>query len=722
MLVYYQAAAIMLGIFVLLAYLFIIGLSSFQVLVRLFSFTANARTRLLGMFAVLMTLSSVAGAMVIFYKLSVFGITLTFIINACFWWAVAFAAARSNQSPERSSLEADAKPNVITSPLQGWAGLGVIIYLLVAGYAWLILYYSRTGAKVLTPWQAIIPWYIYLFAAATLILGSLTFSRLSRNVILVLLMLHSFLLTGYLPLTQNFIYGADGWRHMANENRLLFEEPFLEAQLSLPDSRQISKFEIGRLSYSSFWGLSVIIARLTNLGLIAINKWLQPVLWSIFFPLIMYKLGRRFGWRGQRPLSLVWLGFLPFALQAGGAFTLPVNFGFLVWLFLFSLLLKRSEHRSGTQAVVLASFGILLIFNYSLFFILFWLAWALAELVGYWQRPKQLSASILLIFGLGVMVLFVGIEWGAGYSFINWNRQWLNSFKQLLGNFSGWYLATGPRPHDIPTGNIIFNQTPAYALVGNWFTAWRWWLVAFMLAFWLTLAGGIKNLLGQKKLPGVIVLLLAAGLAGSYIIARYFLNGEAILTRRLDIVLAWLFIILFFSGWMSLVSRVSARAGKAFVIALSLVALSGASAASYSLGPDTSTVSRDEYRAMEYVWQGEKNNLTHCVLADTYPLLALEAISSKNIIGGGFPISATFAQPERERFFESLLADSSVDTWRDILDLVKLNMCWLVAPKSTLRYNYFVKAEADNLREFGSVVVWKYTGPSVSVKKLETRN
>jgi hypothetical protein len=69
-------------------------------------------------------------------------------------------------------------------------------------------------------------------------------------------------------------------------------------------------------------------------------------------------------------------------------------------------------------------------------------------------------------------------------------------------------------------------------------------------------------------------------------------------------------------------------------------------AASYSLGPNTGTVSVDEYQAMNYIWEQEQTNDKHCVVAGTYPLLALEALSGRKIIGGGFPIDHNFAQPE----------------------------------------------------------------------------
>ena len=49
------------------------------------------------------------------------------------------------------------------------------------------------------------------------------------------------------------------------------------------------------------------------------------------------------------------------------------------------------------------------------------------------------------------------------------NIKFFEAIKQFIGNLLGWYVAAGPRPHDILTGNILFNQVPSYAFVPNLF-------------------------------------------------------------------------------------------------------------------------------------------------------------------------------------------------------------------------------------------------------------
>ncbi len=98
--------------------------------------------------------------------------------------------------------------------------------------------------------------------------------------------------------------------------------------------------------------------------------------------------------------------------------------------------------------------------------------------------------------------------------------------------------------------------------------------------------------------------------------------------------------------------------------------------ASYTLGPDTFTVSTNQLAAANYVWSQEKDNNTHCVLGGTYPLLALEAVSEKEIIGGGFPIDANFGQPEREILYNQMGAAISGNLQSSELIFPKTDYCW----------------------------------------------
>src|SRR3989338_4069105 len=174
--------------------------------------------------------------------------------------------------------------------------LGILAYLFLVSLGFYLLYISRTGESILSPWQTIHPIFIYVFFAATLLLGlMIVFPRLKSSNLLILLILHSLLLHSYLPLTHDLLYGADQWRHIANEEQIL--------QWNWPNKPVLSDgtqdgWNAGDLAYGLFWVVEAGMAKVTMLDLITINKWLIPILWSVAFPVFLYWIGRKIFWGG----------------------------------------------------------------------------------------------------------------------------------------------------------------------------------------------------------------------------------------------------------------------------------------------------------------------------------------------------------------------------------------------------------------------------------------
>ncbi len=606
---------------------------------------------------------------------------------------------------------------------------GVFLYIIL----WLICasqlfgVYTTALPGLVTPWQMLPSPYIYWFGAATLVLGFLCFAKLPAKVVLFLLCAHTFLLTSYLPATHEYFYNADQWRHLGQELNLVGGNNFTTVAPStvIPTEVEISvqpsklnfwqNLDIGRLGYAQFWSLGIIAKTFFNFDLMDFNRWFGPILWSLFFPILAFEWGRALGWKKSESLFLAWLGLLPFGLQIAGATTLPVNIGFLFWLFIILLAVKRRQG-DNLSLGFLFTLGILSIFGYTLYFILFWLAFAIFNIQYSILNIKSTLSHVLLVAVLLVAVLLIpAIELATGYSNFNPNINWLAQTRQAVGNFSAYYLADGPRLHDIAAGNILFNQTPSYAFVPNFLTQWRYWLFAFAILFWLSTLAGPISLCHPRNPPAggedpvavrkKLLSILFFGLLSGNIISRYFLSGENLLARRLDVTLAWLAIIMVASVIHHFVIPSEARAdeeslSKQLAIFTVVLIISLATAASYSLGPDTKTVSQDEYRAMEYVWSQAQSDQTPCILADTYPLLALEAISAKKIIGGGFPMGQNFSQTERVRLFNELKTRPAEAVMADSKILTRAGRCFGVAKDKEIRYNKETLA-----RKFGEIII-----------------
>ena len=686
-------------IVILLIYFFIFGQLAALLLRHFFNFAKNFSTFILGMFLVGITASWLGGLALIFFTWQPVTFASVLALNGLLY-VPALRYKKNSHSQDAGIAKSD---NIMK--VGAWTVFGIVVFFACLIYGFILLSQSRSGDAILAPWQTISPFYIYVFFIATFTLGLLIFSSLKTKILLFFLILQTFLLHSYLPMSHKFIYGADGWRHIANEQRFLEGKKFLQPQLAGVGERSSSVMEnfqskIGQLSYGNFWAASIMLAQIFNTDLIAITKWFLPVLWSLVFPLLLFEIGLLFGWNEKKSLFFSWLGLLPFAWHAAGSFSLPVNFGFLIFLFGFVLIVQRMFKQSVSgQILLLAFYGLGMLCGYSLYALLFWILWLAAELIAYISARHAFSWFLVLgAIALAILVIPV-IEVIVGYSYVDLNLNWLDQVKQSAGNFLGIYLASGPRLHDISFGNIIFNQVPSNAFISNIFIAWRWWVVVAMLAVFLSAVYGTRQILWHKNKLGVWFLLVASVVLGGYEISNYFLIGNHILSRRLDSLAALVLVLLCFYGLNSLLKHLKHRS----VIFVAVVCLfSFAITGSYSLGPDSNTLSDDQYQAMQYVWSQEKNQSTPCVLADVYPLLALEAISSKNIIGGGFPIDANFGQLERVRFLNRLSSDFDIKLSSDIGALINSDHCWLVAPKAVMQ-----NQRLGNSKNFNTISVVK---------------
>jgi hypothetical protein len=676
------------------------------VLRNFFGFDSNWRTKILAYFFTLLTLIWCGGVVVVFWVITPLSLLIIFGCTGLIAMVSKFWAERGLVVIEKS----DAVSEVKLVPSNIWFHLLSAVFLALVGYGFWILYQARTGVPLTTPWQTIGPVYIYVFAAATFILGWLVFSPFHSKILLFFLILHGLLLHSYLPLTHQLYYGGDGWRHLAIETRLAEGRPMTPVLSDSAGQSWIQRHDFGQISYTQFWGLGVILNKMLSASLLVINIWLIPILWSVIFPILLYELGRAWNFSKSSALFMVWLSALPFAWQVGGALTLPVNLGFLIFLFFLVLVFRRQQSFGRQQILIMLATMIGLALGYVLYAILGALIWVLAE----WFRLAQTKQwrywpwipAVLLAF-----LIIPSFEILSGYS--AWPNVWNSweSLKQFIGNFSGWYLASGPRVHDITTGNIILNQTPLSTFVPNIFSANRFWLVPTMLAWWLAVivawfknwrAGSSNDLAWQMFIGGTVV---------SYLVGRYYFVGDQILSRRLDNVLALVaiyLVVVFFQRWLVGFSDIAnPQRWKQWAL---IGFLSILMATSYSLGPDLQAVSADELSAIQSIMPALGTGISQgqpmCVLADTYPLLALEGISGKEIVGGGFPMGRNFAQLERVALYEQMRANPAAEIFYHARELTLANTCYFVVDKGKVVMNDYLKSKLP-VGEWGKIIIWK---------------
>ncbi|MFH1291887.1 MAG: hypothetical protein ABIH87_01685 [bacterium] len=677
-----------IGLVLLVVYFLLVSNWGKSVLVNLFDFSTKVwRTRILSGFLCFASLGWIGGIFVLFTRLSAFNIGAVFLINGLLWLFLSIWLG-SGSSIEENSLDLELNQIIEHVPK---AKIGVLIYLILTAIGFYLLNSSKTGQLLYSPWQAISGWYIYIFFIATLILGWLIFSKLNTRVLIFLMILHGLLLHAYLPLTHELLYGADQWRHLAVEAQIIQEKPINVILFDSSPKTFIQALNPGKWSYSQLWASEVIVARLLDFSLLSVNKWLVAILWSVLIPLLLFELSKIFVWPAlpagrhkKRGLLLIWLSFLFFPWQSLGSMTLPVSYGFLIWLLLIILLLKRMRSPQTKQIIILGVLLALSLFGYILYLILFVVAWILVELVNNINLKKIVFYPVL-IFLTAVFVPL--IEFLTKYSWFE-GLNFLSQAKQFIGNIGAVYLAFGPRAHDILGGNMVFNQVPYFAFVINGLLYWRIWLIVFMVVIILLAVLGWVKLLNSRSKPKIWLALISAGLWISYFIGFYLLSGQKLLSRRLDLVLS-LFLLLVIFQAINLVFLNKAKQSRLKTI-LAIILFSFAISASYSLGPDTKTVSTNDYKAMQYIWSEIKYDDNYCIIADTYPLLALEYFSAKKIIGGGFPINENFTQVERIDLFNQLNTDLNQDLNQDLITKAKkmtsANSCYFFNKDVVYKY------------------------------------
>lgn len=290
------------------------------------------------------------------------------------------------------------------SAIAWWLWLVVYLALLLGYY---LIKVSATGQALSSPWQ-VLP--IGFILAAAILLAAAVYAIISDKKIgqtLMLIVAASLLLHSYLLVYSNG-FGGDRFRHLASEERILagreYQPTLLADQLWLvqlgPLALPQALIDSAKLSYGSQWSLEVIASKLTGIATFEINRYLLPLLWSVFLPLIVFVAA----WliRSDKKFA-AWSALLAgglYLLQYYGAQGLPASYG-LLWLAFFCLWpLSYLKHRDRRLLVVSLVFLALMYFSYSLAFIgaaLFLLLIAAAFYRGQWSYWASLLGVAALV-------------------------------------------------------------------------------------------------------------------------------------------------------------------------------------------------------------------------------------------------------------------------------------------------------------------------------------
>ncbi|MFA5050851.1 MAG: hypothetical protein WC499_01925 [Patescibacteria group bacterium] len=606
--------------------------------------------------------------------------------------------------------------------------LFAICYLLL----WFLLFRARTGADIRSPWLVIHPFYLYGWLFIIFVIGLLIFSKCRLKTFLFFIILTSLLLHSYLLVTYQTGFGGDKWRHLGAEQWLMDGHIYTPAlfgeQISYKQLGPIKIPEVfiagNKTSYANMWGMTIALSWLTKIDIFYIDLFLGLLLFSIFLPFLLLKIGSLFSKKKEFLYLLALLPFLFFPFQIYGSITVPQAFGFLPFLFSLIFILeyfmdKFSFRQLLKRLVFLIPF---LYFNYVLYLIVFLEIFILVFLLKNFyefKRNKTVWLALIFICFLALVFLIPLLDTNNQYSSFKKNLA-PTDFKSTLINFPIRILTSDaifPRLYRMEQDNWLYSQTGEYLSRATLLKALPWHLILTPIILFLIILGIINyRKLFQPKIGYLFILILIIFLLNQFI-GSYFMEGNHIFSKRLVIPISFLMMIPLAWGIYCLTEYSKHIFSRKVVIFALIMIIGLTSTTVYASGPKFQTVSSDELAAAKYVW--EKINSSepvnkHCVLANTWPLLALEAASGKKIVTGGFPYYVEYRQPERVQLFDNMNTVPSVRYIEKAMEVTGASQCYFMTEGRWMLFNRKdqiinqLDSILGNHQNIGQVMIWLY--------------
>lgn len=606
--------------------------------------------------------------------------------------------------------------------------LYLLLFVLLAGCLF-FLFYSRTGEYVDSPWKIIHPLYLYAWLGVIFILGWLAFTKIKIKHFLFLVILASLVFHAYLIIPYKAGFGGDKWRHIGAEQWLAEGKIYEPVLLGKNVSRiPLGPFQVpevlvagNKTSYANMWGLTIALSWLTGINIFYLDLILGFLLFSIFLPFLLLKLGLFFSQKKEFLFLLMLMPFCFYPFQVYGSITVPMTFSFLP--FLFSLIfiaqyLKQKEH-SKKLFWFLVLFIPFLYFGYLVYLILFLEMFVLAILIKNMKENKKVSIPLLVFFFLILLLLIPGMETYNQYSWLKNETPVKIHVGEMFRNFPLKLIISQPvfpRVYGFEQDNWLYAMTDRELSRSALLDLLPWVLILTPLVWLFTVFGFWRFRKSRTPGLGLLFFFILAVVLVNQMISSYLMDGNHLLTKRLVMFTSFMFFMPLCWGVCCFKEKIRRKFSSSLVLFFLAIFISLLSVTVYASGPRFQVVTQDEYQAAQYLWQNMEKlpQGKYCVLANTWPLLALEGVSGRQIVTGGFPYYYEYRQPERTQLFENMNSNPSVRYLEKSLEITGADECYFMTEE---RWVYFDKREQiiEQLDEIlgqheslGKVMIWKY--------------
>ena len=522
-----------------------------------------------------------------------------------------------------------------------------------------------------------------------------------------------------------------------------------------------------KTSYAPQWALTILFHQMTGFSLEDVDQWLVPLLWFWFVPIMMYAIGKVLFSEQRWHLLTAFIPSMFFPYQVYGSITIAVGIGQMIFLFVFYALLLfiRTKQSSYIKFGAIATGAQYM--SYILHLFLGVIGVLLAVCLNWFYAKKQ--KAWLYVFSVLCFIVLVALiplsEHIFGFSTFQFEKLYPQTLVSSVADAFGRLTNIVGYNHYgsyIGEGNFLYeaNRLPKSAVS---FLRWPYWpMILYLIVYGIAGIGWVlalkktspphlslpleskersqhlhsftkEGVTGSYDLQWKFIALFCGVLGISYFISWFLMDGYHTLARRLDLTIALFIGLLFLYGARWIIHRFSLpllyKEGVGggiltahnilivFIVGVSFVTLS-----TYASGPILDRVTRDELSAAQYLWEqthistppslpGRGLGSPYCVLANTWPLLALESMSARDIIGGGFPLYNEYAQPERVKLFEKMSQHPNQELLDKALAVTEASTCFYMTEYRFI--NRRVYTETVNLlgepeKIFGDVLIWRY--------------
>ncbi|MBL7141702.1 hypothetical protein ISS21_01235 [Patescibacteria group bacterium] len=674
---------------------------------------------ILGIFSLIFLIGFGMAIPIVAYKVSP---VYLFILLLILTLIICFCSRIKKQERKQLTLSSKIEKEESLIKIPKWF---YFVWLILCLGSLFLLFYARTGEYIRSPWTVIHPLYIYAWLAIILFLGLLVFSKIKLKHFLLIIILSSLLLHAYLLIPYEMGFGGDKYRHIGAERWLMQEKVYQPALFGKDVSyKQFGSLKVpevlvvgNKTSYANMWGSVIALSWLTGIDVFYVDLILGLLLFSLFLPFLILKLGLFFSQKKEFLYLMVLMPFLFYPFQAYGSITMPLTFALLPFLFSLIFICKYfTQPRPGKNLFFLLVFFIpFLYFNYLLYLILFLEIVVFAILIKNLKYSKKVFIPAIIACFILFLFFLPLLQTHSQYSWFKTEGPLRTELFKALKDFPVRLLSSQaifPRVYGLEQDNWLYATVNRH-LSRSIFLEILPWVFILTPLVWLLVIFGLSQF---KKLKnpglGLLFVLMLVVILINQMISSYLMEGNHLLTKRLVVFTSFLIFIPLAWGAYCLIQKIS----KTTVIFTLVLFLALVSTTVYASGPKFQVVTADEFKTAEYIWQKLKQNPEEnkCVLANTWPLLVLEAVSGRGVVTGGFPYYYEYRQPERVQLFDNMNQSPSIRYLEESLKITGAKECYFITEE---RWVYFDKREQiiNQLNELlgehqniGKVMIWLY--------------